>query len=67
MALAKRGGTEGDYLTQKSLGGKVTAVDLRPDFADWNATDDFIYVTQVANLVSLLKCRAKTTQKVIER
>jgi hypothetical protein len=51
----------------KGLGGKVSAVHLRPNFADWNATDDFIFITHVVNLVSLLRCRAKTTQMVIER
>ena len=67
MTLSKGGSSEANYLTHESFGGKVPTVNLRPNFADWNATDDFIFFTHVVNLVSLLPYGLKTTQMVIER
>jgi hypothetical protein len=67
VTLTKSGSTEADYFTLKGLGGKVSAINLRPDLADWNTSDDFIFNTHVVNLVSLLPYGLKTTQLVSER
>ncbi|MEY4945093.1 MAG: hypothetical protein RL384_1037, partial [Actinomycetota bacterium] len=40
---------------------------LRPDLADWNASDDSIFITHVVNLVSLSRYGLKSTQLISER
>lgn len=67
MSLAKRGSSEVNYFTLKGLCGEVSAVNLRPDLADWNASDDFIFITHVVNLVSLSRYGLKSTQLISER